>query len=221
MRLLLVEDSEILRSTLCEGLARLGWTLDAAADGVTALDFANTYPYDLVILDLMLPRLDGLGVLRRLREQGQTIRVLVLSARDQVDDRVQALNLGADDYLVKPFAFDELVSRVQALMRRRLDGAPPQLRRGELEVDPAARLARMHGETLPLTPKEYALLETLMRQRGEVISRTALFEQLYDSRSEASDKVIEVLLSTLRAKLAKAGQGDLIETRRGFGYLIP
>ncbi|MEQ8660010.1 MAG: response regulator transcription factor, partial [Gammaproteobacteria bacterium] len=147
-------------------------------------------------------------------------RVLVLSALDQVDDRVEALNRGADDYLVKPFSFDELASRLLALMRRSLEAAPPLLVVGDLEVDPAVRIARVNGAPLALTPKEYLLLETLLRSRARVLTRAALFEALYDAHSEASDKVIEVLVSTLRAKLARAGVNDVIETRRGFGYVI-
>jgi two-component system copper resistance phosphate regulon response regulator CusR len=145
--------------------------------------------------------------------------VLVLSARDQVADRVQALNLGADDYLVKPFAYDELLARVLAISRRGQTQLP-LLRVGALEVDPRARLARVNGEVLALTPKEYALLEALLGQRGTVLARGELFERLYDARSEASDKVIEVLVSTLRGKLARAGLPELIETRRGFGYVV-
>jgi len=221
MRLLLVEDSTTLRERLHDWLSERGWTVDEAADGPAALAFLGAYDYQLVLLDLGLPGIDGQDVLARMRAAGSSARVLVLSARDQIDERVAALNRGADDYLVKPFALEELASRLLALMRRSLDSAPPVFRLGVLEVDPTVRLARVAGAPLPLTPKEYLLLEALLRRRGQLMTRPALFELLYDSRSDASDKVIEVLISTLRAKLARAGIEDCIETRRGFGYLVP
>ena len=174
-----------------------------------------------MVLDLMLPRLDGFAVLAELRRRGSALPVLVLSARDQVDDRVRALDAGADDYLVKPFALDELLARLRALARRPAQAIPPLLRLGPIEVDPRVRRARHLGADLDLSPKEYALLELLLRERGQVMSRTQLFERLYDSASDASDKVVEVIVSTLRGKLARAGAGNPIETRRGFGYCIP
>jgi len=146
--------------------------------------------------------------------------ILVLSARDQVDDRVEALNLGADDYLVKPFAFAEVKARILALARRHFEEASPLVSAGPVEVDTTARIAHANGTQLSLTPKEYALLELLLRRRGHVLSRGAIFQQLYASDSDASDSVIEVLMSTLRSKLTAAGVGHLIETRRGFGYVI-
>lgn len=220
MRLLLVEDSTTLRERLHAWLIAHGWTVDAVANGQDALAFVAGYDYQLVLLDLGLPDIDGQEVLARMRAAGCSARVLVLSARDQLDERVTALNRGADDYLVKPFALEELSSRLLALMRRSLDSAPPVLRHGILEVDPSVRVARVEGMPLALTPKEYLLLEALLRNRGQLMTRPALFELLYDSRSAASDKVIEVLISTLRGKLAQAGVADFIETRRGFGYLV-
>lgn len=219
MRLLVVEDSANLGRDLREALVRDGHAVDLAVDGVQAQQFLEGYAYDAMVLDLMLPRVDGWSVLRWLRGREPRPRVLVLSARDQVSDRVEALHLGADDYLVKPFAYDELAARLLALARRSV--APdPILRVGALEVDPRARQARVGSNALALTPKEYALLETLCTERGRVFARTTLFERLYDARSEASDKVIEVLISTLRTKLAKAGIADLVETRRGYGYVV-
>ncbi|MBN8802284.1 MAG: two-component system response regulator [Lysobacteraceae bacterium SCN 69-123] len=220
MRLLLVEDSTALRESLALALAAEGHAVDAAADGTQALGFLAHYDYDLMVLDLALPGVDGLGVLDGLRAQRRATRVLVLSARDQVSDRVEALNRGADDYLVKPFAFDELLARLKALARRRFDDASPRLVAGALGVDTATCLATGPGGAIALSPKEYALLELLLRERGRVHTRTALFERLYAGSSTASDKVIEVLVSTLRAKLARAGVDGLIETRRGFGYVV-
>lgn len=220
MRLLLIEDSEPLSQALHRYLVQEGYVCDAAADGVAALGFLGAYAYEAVILDLMLPKLDGLEVLREFRRQGGRAPVLVLSARDQVQDRVQALDAGADDYLVKPFSLEELLARVRALMRRPAQPLSPVLRSGPLEMDARARSARWREHDLRLTPKEYGLLELLMRQRGQVFSRAQIFEHLYDSRSDASDKVVEVIVSTLRTKLARHGGSDLIQTRRGFGYVL-
>lgn len=220
MRLLVVEDSPNLGRDLREALARDGHAVDLAADGARAQQFLSSFDYDAMVLDLMMPRVDGWGVLRWLQGREPRPRVLVLSARDQVSDRVDALNLGADDYMIKPFAYDELVARLLALARRSSPSAPV-LRIDGLEIDPRARHARIDGQALALTPKEYALLEALCSERGRVFTRSALFERLYDARSESSDKVIEVLVSTLRAKLSRAGISNLVETRRGYGYVVP
>ncbi|GAB3023687.1 response regulator transcription factor [Oleiagrimonas citrea] len=219
MRLLVVEDSPNLGRDLRESLARDGHAVDLAADGAQAQQFLASYAYDAVVLDLMMPRVDGWGVLRWLNGREPRPRVLVLSARDQVEDRIEALHLGADDYMVKPFSYEELSARLQALARRSVQ-SDPVLRLGAVEIDPRARQVRVDGEVLALTPKEYALLETLSTERGRVMTRTALFEHLYDARSESSDKVIEVLVSTLRGKLSKAGVTDLVQTRRGYGYVV-
>ena len=219
MRLLIAEDSPTLGRDLRTALMREGHAVDIAGDGEQAMQFLSSYSYDVVTLDLMMPRVDGWAVLRWLQGRQDRPRVLVLSARDQVQDRVKVLNLGADDYMVKPFVFAELLARIHALMRRG-DTAAAVLEAGALQVDPRARMARVGQAALSLTPKEYALLEMLMTHRGRVLSRTALFEGLYDARSEASDKVIEVLVSTLRTKLGQAGIDHLIETRRGFGYVV-
>ena len=219
MRLLVVEDSPNLGRDLRESLARDGHAVDLAADGAQAQQYLASYDYDALVLDLMMPKVDGWTVLRGLSRHAPRPRVLVLSARDHVEDRVEALHLGADDYMVKPFSYDELSARLQALARRSVQ-SDPVLRFGLLEIDPRARLARVEGRPLELTPKEYALLEALCMEQGRVMTRTALFERLYDSRSESSDKVIEVLISTLRTKLARAGITDLVHTRRGYGYVV-
>lgn len=220
MRLLVVEDSDSLRESLASGLAEHGYAVDTAADGEQALAFIGAYDYDLLVLDLMLPKVDGLGVLRALRRTSSPARVLVLSARDQVNDRVDALNLGADDYLVKPFAWDELLARLSALARRRFEQDSLRLVANGLELDTLARLAICRDQPISLSPKEYALLELLLRQRGRVLARGVIFEHLYASTSDSSDRVIEVLINTLRSKLTRAGIHDLIQTRRGFGYVI-
>ena len=220
MRLLLVEDSRRLAAALISSLRGEGFAVDHAADGRTALRQLELHEYDLLILDLMLPQVSGVTVLRNLRASQASTRVLVLSARDQIEDRVEALNLGADDYLVKPCNLAELRARVLALLRRRYGETSGLLVHGELTLDTNARLALVRGAALPLTPKEYGLLETLLRNRGKCLTRPALFERLYDGLSEASDRVIEVIVSTLRTKLAGAGVHGLIETRRGFGYRV-
>jgi two-component system copper resistance phosphate regulon response regulator CusR len=220
MRVLVVDDSERLRRTLARGLAAEGMVVETAADGQEALERLHVAPYDVVILDILMPRLDGIQVLRHVRAARLQTRILVLSARDQLDDRIEALNLGADDYLVKPFAFAEVKARVLALARRHFDEPSPVVTAGPLEVDTSARVVHADGQQLALTPKEYALLELLVRRQGHVMSRGAIFQQLYASDSDASDSVIEVLMSTLRSKLAAAGVANLIQTRRGFGYVI-
>ena len=221
MRLLLVEDSTRLSAALTYDFRREGFAVDHAADGLAALRQLEAYEYDVMILDLMLPRVGGLEVLRTLRASKAPTRVLVLSARDQIEDRVTALNLGADDYLVKPFDLAELKARTLALLRRRYGETSGVLAHGELTLDTNARLATVRGSPLPLSPKEYALLETLLRHRGKSFTRVALFERLYDGLSDASDGVVAVIVSTLRSKLANAGIHELIETRRGFGYRVP
>lgn len=220
MKLLLVEDSDRLRQTLQHGLRGAGFTVDAAADGVEACGFLAAYEYELVVLDLMMPRLDGLGVLRSLPAGGRRPRVLVLSARDQVSDRITALNAGADDYLVKPFAFDELTARLNALARRPQLAQPLVLSHGELTWDPQSHRASVRGEPLPLTPREFSTLGLLLRHRGRAFTRLEILERTAGSDTEVSDRSVEVLVFGLRRKLDAAGLSGLIETRRGAGYLI-
>ncbi len=221
MKLLLVEDSERLNQTLQRGLRGAGFTVDAAGDGVAACNFLTSYEYELVVLDLMLPRLDGIGVLRTLPSGGRRPRVLVLSARDQVADRIAALNAGADDYLVKPFAFDELVARLHALARRPQQAQAEVLTHGTLAWDPRAQSASVDKVPLSLTPREFAVLGVLLRHRGRAFSRLEILERTAGSDSEVSDRSVEVLVFGLRRKLDAAGLIGLIETRRGTGYLIP
>jgi two-component system response regulator QseB len=221
MKVLVVDDSERLRETLAAGLRAEGMAVETAADGMSALALMTDNAFDVVVLDIVMPRVDGREVLRRTRSWRSKPRILVLSALDQITDRVEALDLGADDYLVKPFAFEEVRARIQALGRRPAHEASPVLEAGALRIDTATLLAKVEGNVLPLTPKEYALLELLVRRRGHVLSRATIFEQLYESDSDASDSVIEALMSTLRSKLARAGINQLIQTRRGFGYVVP
>ncbi len=221
MKLLLVEDSERLRGTLARGLRAAGFTVDVAGDGVEANGFLAGYGYDFVVLDLGLPRLDGFGVLRALPAGGARPRVLVLSARDRIGDRVEALNAGADDYLVKPFAFEELLARLHALARRPAETQADVLEHAGVRLDPQAHRVTVNGGVLQLTPREFALLELLLRHRGRVFARAEILERIAGSGSEASDRSIEVVVFGLRRKLADAGCSNLIENRRGAGYLIP
>ena len=221
MKLLLVEDSERLRATLARGLSAEGFALDAAADGAQALGYLKSYEYDLMVLDLMLPRVDGLAVLAAIVGKSVRPRVLVLSARDQVADRIEALDKGADDYLVKPFAFDEVVARLHALARRPLEARSPVLEHGALRIDPRSQRAWVGSDELPLTARELALLVLLLRHRGRVFSRAQIQQRISDSENLASDRGIEVLVHGVLRKLEQAGITDLIHNRRGAGYLIP
>ena len=220
MKLLVIEDSERLRRSLGLGLRRSGFAVDLAADGSEGLEFAQAYEYDAIVLDLMLPGLPGLQVLERIRADEKDVFVLILSARDQVDDRVRGLAAGADDYLIKPFAFDELVARLQALTRRRHNLSRSSLEVGELEVDLARREARRAGRAVPLTRGEYAILETLALRRGRVVSKRELLELLNDGQAEVTENAVEVLVSGLRRKVAAAGADSPVRTRRGYGYYV-
>lgn len=220
MKLLVVEDSERLRRALLEGLRRCGFTVDVAANGLEGLAFAETNDYDVILLDLMLPGLDGLALLKRLRDGGRHAQVLIVSAKDQVEDRVRGLELGADDYLIKPFAFEELVARIKVLVRRRHEIKTPEINVGQIAIDMAVRQVQANGQALALTPAEYNLLEYLALRQGHVISKTQLRDQLYDSDSLAESNVVEVLISNIRKKVREAGADDLIRTKRGFGYCI-
>jgi DNA-binding response OmpR family regulator len=220
MKVLIVEDSERLSRSLAQGLRKLGYTVDLTADGETGLDFAETYAYDVIVLDLMLPRLSGLEVLQRLRARGRGTHVLILSARDRVEDRVKGLRLGADDYLTKPFAFEELAARIQALVRRRYDTKSPLVRIGGLAIDTTSKQVSRGGRRLLLTPGEYRLLEFLAVQRGRVVSQERLLEHLHRSDTDVSSNVVEVLVSGLRRKIHAPGEPPILKTRRGFGYVV-
>ena len=220
MKLLLIEDSERLRRSLGEGLRRSGFAVDLVEDGEAGLRFALAAEYDAVVLDLMLPKLDGLSVLQRLRDHGRNTNVLILSAQDQVHDRIRGLRLGADDYLIKPFAFEELLARLQALVRRRYENRSPVIQLGGIELNTALHQANYRGREILLTPHELALLEYLAFNRGRVLSVKSLEDHLYDSDAQVSSNAIEAHISGLRRKLREVGEPEIIKTRRGFGYYI-
>lgn len=220
MRLLLVEDSERLQRSLSTGLKKHGFALDQAFDGEQALAYIAVNQYDAIILDLMLPKIDGLTVLSTLRNEGKDCHVLILSANDQTDDRVRGLDLGADDYLVKPFAFNELVSRLRALNRRRSGKKNPVIEIEGVKIDSVARQVFYDNQPVALTPHEYQLLEFLARRKGRVFSHDQLIDQLYDASSYVTRNAVEAHISALRKRLNLVEAPSLIKTRRGFGYLI-
>lgn len=220
MRILFVEDSVRLQEAVGAGLREMGYAVDLAGDGEEGLWRAETQEYDVMVLDLMLPKLDGLAVLRRLREQGRRTHVLILTAMDKVEDRVRGLNLGADDYLVKPFDFLELVARIQALARRAYGVKSPRLSIGHLVIDTTTCTVLRNGDPLELSPREYALLEFLVFHRGQVVSRQTIEQHIYDERVEPMSNVVDSAICTLRRKVDQPGEPSLIQTRRGLGYIL-
>ena len=220
MRVLLVEDHKPLRRALKQGLEEEGLAVDAAADGEEGDFKARTAEYDVIILDLMLPKIDGLTLLQNWRRDGLKAHVLVLTARGGIDDKVKGLDLGADDYLTKPFELEELIARLRALIRRHHQVKDPVLRIHDLEIDTAARAVRRGGQTIHLTPREYALLEYLAFHRGKVVTRTMIWNHLYDEQDENTSNVVDVYIRYLRNKIDKGFETPLIQTRWGEGYML-
>ena len=220
MKVLIIDDSERLRRSLEHGLSRSGFVVETAADGELGLAYAQHGDPDVVVLDLMIPKIDGLTVLRRLRERGSKVHVLVLSAKDRVAERIEGLRLGADDYLTKPFDFDELVARIRALVRRRYGDKDPVHRVGTLVVDTGARSVSRGESAVHLTRHEYALLEYLLARRGRVASKAELREHLYADAGQGSANAVEVFVHQLRAKIHAEGEPEVVRTRRGHGYVI-
>jgi len=220
MKILLVEDSERLQRSLITGLHKSGFTVDQAFDGKQALAFVASNQYEVIILDLMLPEIDGLTVLAKIRKDGNDVHVLILSANDQTGDRIKGLDLGADDYLVKPFSFDELVSRLRALSRRRNGTKNPVVEIEGVKIHSVTRYVYFNDKEVSITPYEYNLLEYMALHRGRVFSHDQLIEQIYDACSYVTGNAIEAHISALRKRLAEAGAPPLVKTRRGFGYLI-
>jgi DNA-binding response OmpR family regulator len=220
MKVLVVEDSERLQRSLEHGLRHSGFAVDVVGDGEQGLAYARHGAYDAIVLDLMLPRLDGITVLRRLREAGNKAHVLLLSAKDQVGERIEGLEAGADDYLVKPFDFDELVARLRALVRRKYGAKAPVHDVGPLRVDTSRRSVVHEGKEIPLTRNEYSVLEYLLARRGRVVSKTELLEHLYAGAGRGSENAVEVFVHQLRRKIRVDGHAEAIRTRRGHGYVI-
>jgi two-component system OmpR family response regulator len=220
VRLLVVEDDDKLRALLSRGLAEEGYAVDVATDGVDAVWQATEHPYDAVVLDLGLPDIDGFAVCRQLRERSRWMPILMLTALDGVEHRVRGLDVGADDYLVKPFAFAELVARLRALMRRGATPRPARLAVGDLVLDPASRTVARDRRPIDVTAKEFALLEYLMRHPGEVLTRTRLVEHVWDSAYDGDLHVVNVYVAYLRDKIDRPFGRASLETVRGAGYRL-
>jgi len=220
MRLLVAEDHPNLARSIANGLRDEGYAVDLTFDGEEALHMASVNPYDGIVLDIMLPQRDGFSIIQALRRKGSKTPVLCLTARDAVDDRVKGLDLGADDYLVKPFAFEELVARVRAMVRRGHQQTSSVIAVGDLEVDTAKKCARRGGKNIDLSAREYSLLEYLAHRQGQVVSRTQIWEHLYDEHDEASSNVVDVYIGYIRNKIDKDFPTKLIHTKRGQGYML-
>jgi len=220
MRVLLVEDSSRLQNSVGTALRKSGYAVDISGDGEEGLYLATTNDYDVIVLDIMLPGLDGLSLLARLRQKGKSTHVLLLTGKDTIEDRVTGLRAGADDYLVKPFALDELLARVEALARRSYGVKEPVIRVGDLEIDAAQRTARREGTAIDLRPQEFALLHYLALRRGNVVTRGEIEAHIYDDLAEPMSNVVESAVYRLRKKIDPPSGPSLIETRRGAGYLL-
>jgi DNA-binding response OmpR family regulator len=220
VRILLVEDFKPLVRTLKQGLEEEGFAVDAATDGEEGDFKARTAEYDVIVLDLMLPKVDGLTLLKNWRKAGLKTHVLVLTARSNTEDKVRGLDSGADDYLTKPPSLEELVARIRALIRRGHQVKSPLLRIHDLEIDTASRTVRRAGQTIHLTPREYALLEFLAYHHGKVVTRSMIWEHLYDDQDESTSNVVDVYIRYLRNKIDRGFEPPLILTRWGEGYML-
>ena len=220
MRVLVIEDNPKLAALLARGFGEEGWQVELAHDLAGGRARIEAEVYDAIVLDRMLPGGDGLNLLRSLRRAGDGTPVLVLTARDEVDDRVEGLDAGADDYLSKPFAYDELIARLHALVRRSRGVASNALVIGDLEVDSRAKIARRAGVLLDLSAREFAVLECLAQHHGRVVSRERLLDHVYGHAPETASNVIDVFIAHLRRKVDGVGVGKLIHTRRGLGYVL-
>ncbi len=221
MRILLIEDDAKIASFIEKGLKEAGFYVDSRGDGQAGLDLALSVTYDAAVVDLMLPKLDGLSVIETMRAENVNTPILILSARQSVDDRIQGLQRGGDDYMIKPFSFSELLARVQALIRRDQKNTQPMfLKVGDLEMDLLKHETYRGGERIELPAKEYALLEYLMRHPGIVLSKTAILERVYDYSFDPQTNVVDVLVCRLRNKIDKDFQDKMIHTVRGMGYVL-
>lgn len=220
MRLLLVEDDQILRDNLSQELTSAGYSVDSCEDGEAGLFNGNEYPYDAAIIDLGLPKLDGIGLIQKLRDKQKTFPILILTARDHWQEKVKGLDAGADDYLTKPFHNEELVARIKALIRRAAGQASPEIENGPLAINTSTGQVKMNGESVELTAYEFKLIEYLALHLGEVKSKTVLTEHIYDQDFDLDSNVIEVFIRRLRKKLDPDNEIGLIETLRGRGYRL-
>lgn len=220
MRVLVVEDFPMLRESIVLGLREAGYAVDEAAEGEAGLQFAQSNDYDTIVLDLMLPKIDGLTILKRLRAAKNRTHVLILTAKDAPQDRITGLDSGADDYLVKPFVFAELLARVRALVRRRYDAKSPTIEIADMVIDTTTRTVQRDGEPIELSEREYALLHFLALRTGEVVTRTEIWEHVYDRNATAESNVVDAFIRLLRKKIERPHLPPLIHTRRGHGYML-
>ena len=220
MRILVVEDYAPVRKAVVKGLKEASFAVDAAGNGRDGLWYAENNSYDAIILDLMLPEVSGLSILKQLRDSGSDVGILILTAKDAIEDRVAGLNAGADDYLIKPFSFDELLARVKVLVRRRYDKPNPIIEIGNLQISTAAKQVTRAGVRIELTKREYSLLVFLAMRQGEDVSRTEIWENVYDFDSNAHSNVVDVYIRYLRKKVERDDWPQIIHTRRGFGYRL-
>ena len=220
MRILVAEDHPTLAASIAEGLRDDGYAVDLTMDGDEALHFATSNSYGCIVLDVMLPGKDGFAILKALRQRGATTPVVFLTARDAVDDRVRGLDMGADDYVVKPFEWAELLARVRAAMRRSQGHAAALITVGDLEIDTAAKTVRRAGRSIELSAREYSLLEYLAHREGQVVSRADIWDQLYGQEDATTSNVVDVYIGYLRQKIDRDHALKLIHTRRGLGYVL-
>lgn len=222
MRILVVEDDHKIAASIKKGLEQEGYAVDVVFDGLAAYDLVSTEEYDLMILDLMIPGINGISLCKKLRSEGNHVVILILTAKDSVDDRVMGLNSGADDYLVKPFAFSELLARIRALARRPKEVLNPTLSAGDLELNTVTFEVKREGITINLSRKEFALLEYLLRHRGQVVTKDQIISNVWDYDSDILPNTVEVFVGFLRSKIEKPfkGKRPIIKTVRGFGYKI-
>jgi DNA-binding response OmpR family regulator len=215
MRILVVEDEPDLAAALKKALVEEGMACDVAGDGKSGLFNAQSWDYDAIVLDLMLPGIDGWELLKQLRSK-RTTPVLILTARDAMSDKLRGFNTGADDYLTKPFALEELLARLKALIRRSAGKPSPVIRLGAVQIDTGSRTVKKDGRDVPLAPKEYALVELLALNRGKLVTRTMIYDHIYDETDDSLSNVVDVYVSNIRKKLG----AEFVETRRGMGYVI-
>lgn len=220
MRILVIEDHATLRGSLVQFLREASFVVDATGTGDEGLWYATEHPYDVVLLDLMLPGIDGMEILRQLRKKQISVFIIVASARDGLEDRLEALNSGADDYIVKPFPMAEALARIHALLRRKYAKKDPVIHSGDLSLNPLSRTVRRAGQAIELTAQEYRLLEYLAFRNGEVVSRTDIWEHVFEDSSGGNSNVADVYIGYLRKKLNAGGLPNLIHTRRGQGFIL-
>jgi len=220
MRLLVIEDDTSLQTIITKRLRAEGFTVDSCLDGVTGFDYADGIEYDCIILDLMLPKMNGIELMKKLRGKGNKSNILILTAKDSIEDRVFGLNAGADDYLIKPFAFDELLARIRVLMRRQGEIKDDTLTIEDLTMNVSEHLVTRGGKNIILTSKEYALLEYLLRNQGRVLTRTQISDHVWNAEFDYDSNIVDVYIRYLRGKMDKGFDKKLIHTMRGFGYIM-